>query len=58
MDCKEKQMVKIARNIYIEKEDWQKLKILAAEKETTVTELIRIQIDKLLIAAGKKKELL
>lgn len=51
-------MAKIARNIYIEKEDWQKLKILAAEKETNVTELIRIQINELLIKEGKKEELL
>lgn len=53
-------MSKIARNIYIEKEDWQKLRILAAEKNTNVTELIRLQIDELLIDAEKKelKELL
>lgn len=48
-------MAKIARNIYIEKEDWQKLRILAAEKNTNVTELIRIKIDELLITAGKKE---
>ena len=46
---------KIARNIYIEPEDWKKLKILAIEKNNTVAGLIRKMVDDFLIKEGKKQ---
>lgn len=46
---------KIARNIYIEPEDWKKLKILAIEKNNTVAGLMRKMVDDFLIKEGKKQ---